>query len=237
MHDARRPDRRQPGQPRNRPDRALRRAHARHELTGAKLQGNRGARRWAVAAGVAFAGIALGLGSAWLALRNPWSAPTQAAGAWRTSLVAGSTDADPHTRARVALGGLLALSRDETLYYVAGHDDSGAPLRTRCSYRVEGQPPPARWWSVTAYADDFFLFDHPARRYSLNGGTARLDARGRFALVTGPTPADAATHWLPTPAERGLVLVLRLYNPDPALVATPQALAAPSIVRVGDCAP
>lgn len=194
-------------------------------------------RRWAVGAGIAVAGIALGLASAWLALRDPWSsAPSVTAGAWRTSLLAGSTDADLHTRARVAIGGLLALSRAETLYFVAERDDAGAPLRSRCSYRVEGLPPPARWWSVTAYAEDFFLFDHPARRYSLNGGTARLDGAGRFALVTGPAPADATTHWLPTPGDRGLMLVLRLYNPDPALVAAPQTLAPPSIRRIGDCA-
>lgn len=199
---------------------------------------SRQTRRWTMPAGVVIAGVALGLASAWLALRNPLaSAPSATAGAWRTSLLAGSTDADLHTRARVALGGLLALSRDETLYFVAERDDAGAPLRSRCSYRVEGPPPPARWWSLTAYADDFFLFDHPQRAYSLNGGTARLDADGRFALVTGPAPADAATHWLPTPGDRGLMLVLRLYNPDPALVAAPGTLAPPSIRRIGDCPP
>ena len=197
----------------------------------------RRAPRFGVAAAVVLAGIALGLGSAWLALREPWSAPAVGAGPWRTSLVAGSADADMHTRARVAIGGLLALSRAETLYFVAERDDAGAPLRSRCSYRVEGQPPPARWWSVTAYAEDFFLFDHPARRYSVNGSTARLDAAGRFALVTGPLPADTATHWLPTPGDRGLMLVLRLYNPDPALAAAPQRLVPPSIRRIGDCTP
>ena len=193
--------------------------------------------RWSVAAGVLLAGIALGLASAWLALRDPWSAQAVDVGPWRTSLLAGSPDADPHTRARVALGGLLALSRAETLYFVAEHDDAGAPLRSRCSYRIEGMPPPARWWSVTAYADDFYLFDHPARRYSLNGGTARLDAAGHFALVTGPTAPDAQLPWLPTPGDRGLLLVLRLYGPDPALVAAPRTLAPPSIRRIGECRP
>lgn len=199
---------------------------------------SRPARRWTTTAGIVLAGVALGLASAWLALRNPWSsAPSATAGTWRTSLLAGSADADLHTRARVALGGLLALSREETLYFVAERDDSGAPLRSACSYRVQGVPPPARWWSLTAYADDFFLFDHAERRYSLNGGTARLDGSGRFALVTGPAPPDTTTHWLPTPGNRGLVLVLRLYNPDPALVSAPATLAPPSVVKIADCAP
>ena len=194
-------------------------------------------RRWSNAVGIVLAGVALGLGSAWLALKSPLSAPSQMAGAWRTSVLAGSADADLYTRARIAIGALLALSREETLYYIADHDDAGAPLRSACSYRVEGVPPPARWWSITAYADDFFLFPNPARRYSLNGGTARLDGAGRFTLRTGPA-ADAAdpTHWLPTPGERGLLLTLRLYNPDPALAAAPGGLVAPRIRRVGDCA-
>lgn len=195
-------------------------------------------RPWAVAAGVVLAGVVLGLASAWLALRDPWSAPSVTTGAWRTSLLAGRADADMHTRARIAVGALLALAREETLYFIADRDDAGAPLRSRCSYRIEGTPPLARWWSITAYADDLFLFDHPGRAYSLNGGTARLDAGGRFALVTGPSaPVDARTHWLPTPGDRGLLLVLRLYNPDPALVAAPASMPPPGIRRVGECAP
>jgi len=194
--------------------------------------------RWSIPLGIAFVGVALGVGSAWLALKSPWSGPAVQAGAWRTSLLAGSAEADLYTRARIAVGALLALSREETLYYVADHDDAGAPLRSACHYRIEGVPPPARWWSITAYADDFFLFPNDARRYSLNGGTAKLDSTGRFALRTGPI-ADAAdtTHWLPTPGNRGLLLTLRLYNPEPALVAAPGRLVAPSVRQLGDCAP
>jgi hypothetical protein len=51
--------------------------------------------------------------------------------------------------------------------------------------------PSARWWSITAYANDFFLFPDPQHRYSLNGSTARLDAQGRFELHSGPTPPPA----------------------------------------------
>jgi hypothetical protein len=194
-------------------------------------------RHWSNAAAIVLAGVALGLASAWLALKNPLAAPSQTAGAWRTSVLAGSAEADLYTRARIAIGALLALSREETLYYIADHDDAGTPLRSACSYRVEGLPPAARWWSITAYADDYFLFPNPARRYSLNGGTARLDSAGRFALRTGPTPDPAdPTHWLPTPGERGVLLTLRLYNPDPALAAAPGALMPPRIRRVGDCA-
>ncbi|MBI5479211.1 MAG: DUF1214 domain-containing protein [Deltaproteobacteria bacterium] len=189
-------------------------------------------------------GVVLGLAAAAVAVRGSGLAGPVRAGAWSTSTASGHVDADMYTRARVAVGGLLALSRSETMYYVARHDDSGAPLRAECRYRVEGVPPPARWWSITAYAGDFYLFPNPQGRYSLSGATARLDANGRFALVTGPAapappPAAPAAgdqeYWLPTPGRGALLLTFRLYNPAPGLVAAPASLAAPSITRVGGC--
>lgn len=196
-------------------------------------------RRWLAGALRVALGVALGLASAALALRGAGLAGPVRAGAWSTSPASGHADADMYTRARVAVGGLLALSRAETMYYVARHDDSGAPLRAECRYRVAGVPPPARWWSITAYAGDFHLFPDPEDRYSLSGATARLDADGRFALVTGPAapvPAPAgAVSWLPTPGRGALLLTLRLYNPAPGVVAAPSSLAAPSITRIGGC--
>lgn len=191
--------------------------------------------RLPVLAGLVMAGIALGLASAWWALR-PQASLGAAAGPWRVSLLAGSAEADALTRARVAIGGLLALNRSETMYFVAAHDSAGQPLRTRCRYRVTGVPPQARWWSLTAYADDYFLFEDGAQRYSINGATARLDAQGRFTVWTGPQPPaapDAA--WLPTPGEHGLLLTLRVYNPAPALQAAPSSLDAPHIEPEGPC--
>jgi hypothetical protein len=99
---------------------------------------------------------------------------------------------------------------------------------------VEGVPPKARWWSETAYADDMYLFEAPNKRYSLNGTTAQLDANGHFAFTTGGQE-QPRTHWLPTPGNRGLVLTLRLYNPEPDLQAAPASLNPPTIRALGAC--
>ncbi|MBL8326869.1 MAG: DUF1214 domain-containing protein [Rubrivivax sp.] len=208
----------------------------------------RATRRLVAAALLLAAGVLVGLASAWWSVR-PQAAFGAAVGPWRVSLLAGSADADATTRARVALGGLLALNRSETMYYVATHDSAGRPLRARCRYRITGAPPAARWWSLTAYADDYFLFADDARRYSVNGANARLDERGRFTVWTGPQapPPSAAPSapggaggagdtWLPTPGDRGLVLTLRVYNPQPLLQASPSSLAPPAIEAEGSCA-
>jgi hypothetical protein len=179
--------------------------------------------------------VALGLGTAWWSVRGLAQSGVDA-GPWRASLLAGSADADAYTRARVAVGGLLALNRDETLYYVAATDSQGRPLRSRCAYRVSGLPPPGRWWSVTAYADDFFLFPDAQQRYSLNGASAKLDGQGRFALVSAPqAPAGSGDPWLPTPGDRGLLFTLRVYNPAASLQADPASLVPPRIQRLGAC--
>lgn len=202
-------------------------------------RGRRSVNRWQrIGIGLALYGCAvtMGLGSAWWVVKKaPWIVQTVRVGAWETNLLAGSAQADLYTRAAIAANGLLALGRDETMYFIASQDDAGHPLRSRCSYRVEGVPPQARWWSVTAYAGDMFLFDAPNQQYSLNGTTARLDANGHFALTTGGQE-QPGTHWLPTPGDRGMVLTLRLYNPEPELQASPTSLHPPTIKAVGVCA-
>jgi hypothetical protein len=180
--------------------------------------------------------VALGLGSAWWVLKKAsWMNRTVQVGAWKTDLRAGSPDAGLYTRAGIAVNALLALGRDETIYFVATQDDAGRALRSVCTYRVQGLAPRARWWSVTVYADDMFLFDAPNKHYSLNGSTAQLDSAGRFAFTTG-AQEQPGSYWLPTPGDRGMLFTLRLYNPEPELQAAPSSLTPPSIVALGACA-
>ncbi len=189
----------------------------------------------AMAIATVVAGLLIGVGSAWL-----WLTKTDPAGLrvgpWLVNLEAGSTGAPLYTRARIAIKALLALDRRETLYYIADHDDAGRPLSARCRYLISGSIPAARWWSVTAYADDIFLFPNPDKKYSISGENPTGRTAGSFRMVTGPTPPPTGgIEWVPTPGDGGLILTLRLYNPMPELQADPGALAAPSIQLQGDC--
>lgn len=217
--------------------------------------------KWRTLALMVGLAIAVGLGTAWWAVRRTGSLGAQV-GAWRVSTLAGGANADMYTRARVAVGGLLALNREETMYYLAQEDSQGRPLRARCTYRIFGQAPAARWWSITAYAQDYFLFDNPAKRYSFSSGNLKLDDQGRFSFVSAPQALvpvmETAGHakaspppslgltqsgssgggmdaWLPTPGDSGLLFTLRVYNPSPALAASPGQLNAPTIERQGVC--
>ncbi len=188
--------------------------------------------------------VAVGLVAAWVLVRKAGDASTVQAGPWRASTLTGSADSGALLRAQVAVAGLLALNRQETMYYMAKEDSAGQRLRASCKYRIAGSVPAARWWSVTAYADDYFLFTVPSGRYSFNSEQHNKIAgeqpvtTQKFTMETGPEMSAPEWH-LPTPGNKpatGLVLTLRLYNPQPALAQSPEKLQAPSITRIGECA-
>lgn len=173
--------------------------------------------------------IAVGLGSAgWSVKHTPASANNVQVGVWHIKMLTGSSNADDLTRARVAIGGLLALDRSESMYFVAHNDSQLRPLRSHCTYKVSDTAPAARWWSITAYADDHFLFDAPDKKFSFT-------SNGDFSFITGPHEITGRG-WLPTPGDRGLELILRLYQPDATLQTSPALLRAPDIEQMGACA-
>lgn len=153
-------------------------------------------------------------------------------GAWDTNLNTGSAEADASLRAGIALGGLLALNRSETIYFNATTDDDGNQLLSNCSYRVVGKELPSRWWSITAYGADNFLIDNPQNRYSFSMATLPRDADGNYTIQVGGNPS--AANYLPvgSPAESlAFALTLRLYNPTPEAAANVAALHLPAIHR------
>ncbi len=181
---------------------------------------------------IGLAGLATGGAGALYVLKQPSASSSIAVGSWRANLDAGSQAADMFTRAKIALNGLLALNRSETVYFVATQDDSGQALNGSCQYDVTGTPPTARWWSITLYGDDLFLVGNAANRFSFNQANVTRDAGGAFHIAVAS--AQQTGDWLPAPSGK-FILVLRLYNPDPALAQNPASLVAPSIKSRGIC--
>jgi hypothetical protein len=156
-------------------------------------------------------------------------------GQWATTTLAGSTSADALTRARIAIGGLLALDKREAIYFNATHDDKGEPLRSDRSYEIRGRVPEVRWWSITAYGADHFLIENQAGIYSIQPDTAARGADGGIVARLSAKPGGNA--WLPSGREedggKRLALTLRLYNAPDAVMDNLAAVELPRIVRVG----
>lgn len=176
--------------------------------------------------------VLIGLLSALWAARNQFAGGGVQSGPWATNENIGSSSAGPYLRAGVALGGLLALEKSETVYFTAFADEGGALLLSSCVYRVEGRDPASRWWSITAYGADHFLIPGSGGRFSVNKTGVARAADGGFTLLVGGSPQE--TNWIsagPAAPAQPFSLTLRMYNPEPAVVADLGGVALPRIVK------
>ena len=178
--------------------------------------------------GAVVLGIALGLGSLYWSIMSLSGTHAIQNGPWTTSLETGGVNAGMYLRAFVALTGLLALNKDETIYYGADRDSAGDALDAACAYRIEGRDPDARWWSITLYGTDHYLIANPANRYSVGKSNVARAADGGFVIRLSATPEP--NNWIPTSPD-GFQITLRLYNPGDTVKKDPAAVALPSIVK------
>jgi hypothetical protein len=174
-------------------------------------------------------GTVLGLFVTWFTIFRSTMPGGVSDGPWQTNLLIGSSGGDMRTRASVAVHGLLALNRSETIYYSAITDDAGDRLDGRCTYLITGRDPPTRWWSITVYGADDFLIPDPAGRYSISKTSVTRDTSGGFTATLAPNPSGPNA--LPTGGQK-INLTLRLYNPSPAVTADPAHVKLPSIHKV-----
>ncbi len=180
---------------------------------------------------VILSGLAIGVVSgAYVALAG--KAPVQKIDGWELSALAGSKLADPYTRAAVSRVGLLALTRQETLYFNRFSDDEGRPLQEGCDYRLDGQDLPARWWSVTLYAEDNYLAVNGDKAASFDATRQRASGQGGWSVFVGDKPKSGAP-WISNRGGGKFSLTLRLYNPAAAAASSPATLALPHLVRLG----
>jgi hypothetical protein len=174
-------------------------------------------------------GIVLGLGATWLTvIRGVSMGGAIMDGPWRTSLDAGSSEGGIYLRAGVAVHGLLALNRNETMYYTATTADDGTTLDGKCTYRLRGVDPKTRWWSITAYGPDDFLIPNPAHRYSVTMNSVARDPDGGFSVMVSRD--NGGENWIPV-ARGPFSLSIRLYNPDKSVASDPAHVVLPTIVR------
>lgn len=179
-------------------------------------------------------GLAIGVGSAWLATGGLIGAGALRNGGWSTDLTVGSPAANPWVRAQIARVGLLALPKSQTVYFDRNTDDAGAPLDPRCRYEIAGGAIPARWWSITAYGSDQMLARAPDGPVSVDKTRLGTAAEGSWTVLAGS--ADGSER--PRLSLAGLdrpILMLRLYNPDAADPIALKVMGLPTVTR-RDCA-
>jgi hypothetical protein len=175
-------------------------------------------------------GLVVGVGGTLFVLKNATMGGESYNG-WMGSKLAGSTAADPYTRAKIAKSGLLALNRTETIYFTLAQDEHGKPLTQNCAYQLKGGSFPARWWSVTLYAKDDYLPQNHDGALSIDATRVQKDPSGGWtAAVTLQRPGPGgAPNWISTWAAGQFSLTLRLYNPSPEATNDPRTIVFPQV--------
>lgn len=185
-----------------------------------------------VTAGVLIAGLIVGAASGWYTLQHGMVQGETYSG-WRGSKVTGSVDADPWTRARVAVSGLLALNKSQAIYFSRNTDDSGARLREDCRYRVSGGALPARWWSITVYAADNYLPLNDDDALSFDQTEAQPAGKVEWTGILSPKRTEGEP-WASTNKAGDYDITLRLYQPTPPAQQDYGAIPMPKVTKL-DC--
>ncbi len=182
---------------------------------------------------VVILGLAIGGYSAWWAVETENGFGSIKIGQWTSWPLAGSVDADPYTRARVARDGSVPLGAGEGLSFILSSDQFGKPLDRKCQYILSGNTPPARLWTLSVQ-------DENSRTVPSVSGTAntafsqsllrRQD--GSFSIIIGKHPAPG--NWLAISGEGPMRLVLRLYDTP---ITGSSGLVEPIMPNIsnGDC--
>jgi hypothetical protein len=151
-------------------------------------------------------------------------------GAWTMNKLAGSSAANALTRARIAIHGILAMHRQETIYFFASKDDLGHPLDPNADWEIRGRGFDCRWWSFTLYDEEYQLIESLSRRYSVHSDNVVPEPDGSYRIVISRgNPGD---NWLASGNARRLMVTIRLYNPSPAILADVRSVALPSIRQI-----
>ena len=181
---------------------------------------------------VGIVGVALGLVATAFALLGPSPFDRIRLGAWSVEAHAGSIEADPYTRARIARTGEIPLANGEGLQLIALEDDEGRPLDGRCVYRIGPHAPTARYWTITLVGPQGVPAANAADRYGFRSSEILRDGDGDFVIFAA---ADVQPgNWLPIGAPGPFALLLTLYDsPLGATAAAIDPATAPRVTRIG----
>lgn len=176
---------------------------------------------------------ALGIGGTWWTVVHGLPVGGLTIGPWTSQPNIGSLDADPYLRAVIARTGEAPLAYGDGLSFTAVADDAGRPLDAACDYRLEGDLPSARLWTLAAFRPDGARLANPLGRFATSSEEA-VRTVGRPIEIELSRDARAGD-WLPLSGDGAFVLRLSLYD---SVLGTALARSVPPAllsVRRGAC--
>jgi hypothetical protein len=153
-------------------------------------------------------------------------------GAWEAFPALHTAEADPYAKSHRARAGRLLYGTAEGLTFTALDDDGRARLTAGCRYRISGQTPPARLWTLfTAGEDGEPLPPIPGRPSALNSWTVLRNPDSTFDITVSQDAT--AGNWLALPASGDFRLVLTLLDSPAAGNSGLIDLSMPKLEKIG----
>nr|WP_246703766.1 DUF1214 domain-containing protein [Rhizobium sp. SEMIA 4085] len=153
-------------------------------------------------------------------------------GAWEAFPELQTADADPYAKSHRARAGKLLYGSAEGLTFTASVDDSGERLNAACSYRISGQTPPARLWTLfTSDNSGNPASIRPGLPAALNSWTILRQADSSFTIDISANARPG--NWLALPAAGTFRLVLTLFDTPTAGSSGVIDLAMPRLTKTG----
>ncbi len=177
------------------------------------------------------ASVLLGLVSAYAALYLVVAGTESVfSGKWATNKNTASRDAGIYLRTSVAVMGLMAMTREESVYYSTVTDTEGVFLNGNCTYQLKGRDLPARWWSITAYGMDHYFMNTGIDKYSISQSSIVRNEDGTYTATI--SPEKHKTNWIPSAKGKYFQLTARFYNPEQSVYDHPGKVQLPTITKV-----
>ncbi len=173
--------------------------------------------------------LGLGLWSAWLAVRSPSPIDAITLGPWQAWPNAGTESVDPYSRARLARAGEIPLGSGEGLTLLALTDDTGAALTARCDYRIAGQTPPARLWTLAVENPEGRVVTERDEVAAIGSDVLLRAPDGAFEIMLSRNPKPG--NWISPDAAERFRIVVRLYDTTARTSTALTTLAMPRILR------
>jgi hypothetical protein len=153
-------------------------------------------------------------------------------GAWQAFPNLHTADADPYAKAHRSRTGELLYGTAEGLEFTADADDSHGRLNARCSYRISGQTPPARLWTLFSIGPDGKpLTSANGRPTALNSWIALRNPDSSFTISVSQDAQPG--NWLAVPDNGSFRLVLTLLDTPAAGSSGLIDLSMPTIQKIG----
>lgn len=184
-----------------------------------------------IAAAVA---IALGLGgwTASRALRAGAGSDAVRIGPWTADPLVNSVEASPYEQARLSQTGDLTLGIGEGVQFRTSSDSEGEPLRLECSYRLFGELPLARVWTLAAFLPDGELVQPGEGRpgWLVSRSLLRADDN---AVAIAVSPSAQPGNWISVTGRGPFRLVLTLYDTPASSSSGVGRIELPGVERKG----